>query len=480
MRLLKIFSASLFLILSIVLLPHSVSALPSSSYNPTNQLINSPIIITNYSTTGVDVNYIQLYNTSDEVINIDNWRLEYLINGQIEFQTLVSLHGLLKPGGYVLAADSGATPDADFSYATIPQSISTVSTIQLVPSSLYLTQTLTVKGETIPTYYKRNVSSSTGDYLTTFSVFTPTSDFTLYIGGLYDLPQDPLLQFSEILAHPRMCSPLELRSDCSDYVKLFNPTDRPIDLSHYRLRNGYQGQISSANNTFSLSGIIGPGHYVVITKSSDDRPISLINSGGFVWLEDLYGLQRYDTSVQEYADAGSDSKVGQAWAYDSSDDTWKWTTQPTLSDSPSVFPVVAAATPTTLVACREGQYRSEETNRCRSIVTAAAATLTPCDEGKERNPATNRCRTIATTSGQLAPCAAGQERNSDTNRCRKVASNSIPPAGFAVKPTTEDSKVFIGWWALGIVTLIGATYGVWEWRHEMINSARTLYIRMKS
>lgn len=131
------------------------------------------------------------------------------------------------------------------------------------------------------------------------------------------------LQVSEILANPRACSPLETALDCRDYVKLYNPTDQPADLSLFRLRSGYQGQSATASNTFLLAGIIQPGHFAVIATSADNRPISLTSSGGFVWLEDTYGVKRYDTTVQEYPDASSDSKKGQAWAYDTSDGQWK-------------------------------------------------------------------------------------------------------------------------------------------------------------
>jgi hypothetical protein len=236
------------------------------------------------------------------------------------------------------------------------------------------------------------------------------------------------------------------------------------------LRIGYQGQTPSSSNTFSLTGILPPGHYHAVLKSADDRSVTITNSGGFAWLEDAFGIKRYDETVTEYADAGAESKKGQAWAYDASDGTWKWTTQPTPGNLPSVFPPppesLVKVSSSNLTPCKEGQYRSEETNRCRNLATAAGG-LAPCDVGQERNPETNRCRKIASLASQLTPCKEGQERNPETNRCRNVTATSPPPAAFGVEPVTDTAKAFIGWWALGGLGIVALGYGAWEWRHEL-------------
>lgn len=140
-------------------------------------------------------------------------------------------------------------------------------------------------------------------------------------------------------------------------------------------------------------------------------------------------------------------------------------------DGPSVFPAIpvketAAKVSTSLTPCREDQYRSEETNRCRSLASAASTTLAPCAPDQERNPDTNRCRKLATTTNQLTPCKEGQERNADTNRCRNVVSD-VPESAFSVEPLLETGKAFTGWWALGGIGALAAGRGAWEWRSEM-------------
>ena len=452
---------------------HAVDVVP---YDPSTLKTDSPIIISGYAFHGPRVNYVQLFNTSDHIIDLTGWRVEYTITGQTIPVKLADLHGLLKPTNYGLVADTSFLPAADFTYALqVPADVTAAaSSIAVQPPDTYLPHTVTLKADTHSDYWQRNISTATGNFLSTFSFFVPTATFVLYGNGLYEYPSDTNLEIAEILPSPRTCSPLETDPACCEYIKLHNPTDKPIDLSLFRLRSGAQGQSATASNTFGLVGMLDPGHFVIVSASTN-QPVSLTNTGSFVWIEDSYGAKRYDSTVVEYPDASSDSKKGQAWAYDSSDGQWKWTAQPMPSDQPSVFPpvvVTSGSVTSTLVPCREDQYRSEETNRCRSLASLATASLTPCADDEERNLATNRCRKLASATSQLVPCAENQERNPDTNRCRNVASSKIPDASFAVQPIKDTAKAFAGWWVLGGLGIVAVGYGAWEWRREMLMGIR--------
>lgn len=441
-------------------------------FDPGQIKTDSPILITAYAAQGPRVEYVQLFNSSNEVINLENWQVTYVLNGQAEPVVIGTLGGLLKPSDYVILAD-GSIPSADFPYSlTIPAGVTTNVISITLSSPLYLNHTVNVSAS--GHFWQRNRSTSTGNYLSTFSTL-PSAPSTLFGGGLYEYPAEAPLQFSEVLANPRNCSPLDVALDCRDYVKLFNPTDQPIDLSLFRLRIGYQGQPSSNSNTYPLNGVIEPGHFMAITASADNRSISITNRGGFLWLEDVYGIKRYDNTVQEYADASAESKKGQAWAYDASDGAWKWTTQPTPVDAPSIFPILVTSRTMAvqgLTPCKEGQYRSEETNRCRSISSVPGA-LTPCKDGQYRSEETNRCRSIL-AEASLAPCPEGQERSQETNRCRKKAATEVPEVAFAVEEMKEAGKVFAGWWALGGIGALAVGRGVWEWRSEILVGIRKI------
>lgn len=445
---------------------------------PIQPKVDSPILVTGYAFNGPKLLYVQLFNSSNEVIAVENWAVEYTISGQLAPVEVGKLSGNIKPGGYVVVGEKASTPAADFGYEiAIPDGAAgNVNGIKLIPAGNYAETAIVVKSDASLGYWKRNISASTGSYLSTFSSFVPDSTFVLYGKGLYEPAETATLQFTEILANPRNCSPLEQAGECLDFVKFYNPTSLPVDLSQFRLRVGYFGQNATSNNTFVLAGVVPAGGYFTTQTSADNRPISLTNSGSYVWLEDTYGMKRYDATVTEYPDASSDTKKGQAWAYDITDGTWKWTLQPNAAHGASIFvlpePPKPKVTAASLTPCKEGQYRSEETNRCRSLATATTA-LAPCDDDEERNPATNRCRKIASlTNQELVPCKEGQERNPETNRCRNIAATSPPDTAFKAEPIAETGKAFMGWWALGGVGLLAVGYGIWEWRQEMLGAVQ--------
>jgi len=459
----------LFILISyLVLSGASVSALDAAPFEPTPKLPDSPVLIVAYSLTDSKPDYVELFNTSSQPIALAGWKLEISSSG--ETIVLANLSGWIAPTNYVIAADAAVVNNADFSYALDAGDITSPKTLRLVPPSIFAPHEVVVSSDG---QYRRKVSTSTGNYLSTFeTVASPT----LYSGGFYTFPESTNIQFSEILANPRECSPAEAAYDCTDYVKIYNASSTPVDLSLFRLRIGYKGQASSPSNTYNLSGVVQPGHFMTINNSADGRAIGVTNSGGFVWLADIYGIMRYDSTVQPYEDASADSKKGQAWAYDASDDKWKWTIRPTPADAPSIFPTPVVKSLSAKVKiytpCKVGQYRSKETNRCRTMASMTVASLKPCLASQFRSPETNRCRNLASASASsLKPCAANQERNPETNRCRKAASD-IPKSAFAVEPVAEAGKAFAGWWALGGVGMFAVGYGIWEWRNEIVSGVR--------
>jgi hypothetical protein len=426
----------------------------------------SPVFITGVQVTD-KMEAVELYNESSTPVNLSAWSIQY--QGEAGVICSIQLESWILPDSYVTAlvntSANQSIPnvllfDSCLRSATLPVNISLYNGAQMQETVGPIGDKLAIRKGLTKTYRS---GIFTKDFSVQGEVATPNTDrktWTLYAGTWYEPPSAMNLQINELLPNSRNCSPTETAGDCSDYVKIYNPTNQQIDLSEYRLRNGYLGQTPSASNTTQLSGTVDPGHFAVI-------PVSITNSGGWVWLEDSYGVQRYDVTVQEYPSAESDTKKGQAWAYDESDGIWKWTSQPTPFDSANVFPPAATESPKildTLVPCLSNQYRSEETNRCRNNV--AVASVVPCKDGQYRSEETNRCRSIEVASATLVPCKEGQERNADTNRCRNVVS-SVPSAAFAVEPVKDTGKTFVGWWALGGVGLLAAGYAAWEWRREM-------------
>ncbi len=134
----------------------------------------------------------------------------------------------------------------------------------------------------------------------------------------------------------------------------------------------------------------------------------------------------------------------------------------------------------TITPCKDGYYRSEETGRCRSIASAAAKTLKPCPEGQFRNSTTGRCKKIASTDDIAKECPEGFERNPQTKRCRKIKSASMPTVGSAAAEVKQVAGATWGWWVFGGVSLLAVGYGVWQWRWEISQFVRKIRESIKS
>lgn len=436
--------------------------------DPPEPVVYAPVFISGFQLTD-QLDAAELFNESSDPVNLSNWSINY--TGVGATSCVIKLNDWVLPGDYVVAvAKSGASA----SLALANPNIKVYDSCQMDVTSNYTFSLLNngqVSETVTPTtgaFVRKGLTKTyrTGKFSTDFI----TINRSLYAGEWYQPSQTLDLKFSEILINAKNCSPLEIAIDCNDYVKVYNPTDQTIELSNFRIRNGYLGQSSTTSNTVLPSGTIEPGHYTII-------PMNVTNGASWLWFEDSYGTKVYDNTVQDYPDADTDTNKGEAWAYDQTDANWKWTPLPNPTDSASIFPtpppiVTAQVQTTELAPCKEGQYRSEETNRCRSVISAVEA-LVPCPQGQERNPDTNRCRAVAVKGAMtLEPCKPGQERNPQTNRCRNIA--SVPKADYAPEKTTANDSNPVIWMSLAGVTFAAFVYAIWEWRVEI----RKLYKRL--
>lgn len=514
-KLAKLFCFAIAVLLGVMIAPRIALAddglAANPNFDPADIKIKSPLIISGYGIDGPSLKYVQLFNDSDELIDLSGWKIQLKISGQTASITLPDnlLSGLIEPGNFVVisqVSQSGQSfvQSADFGFSfLIPPELSTarLEQIDLLPPGDYFDETAAISTGKTTNLWTRNRSTSTGNFLSTFREFKVDEEIVIFGKGLYQAPLLAEIQISSIMPNAKKCAPSNQSVNCLDFVKLHNPTAGEIDLSDFRLRNGFKGQSATSSNTFNLSGKLAAGGFKTIAFDSGGHLLSIDDSGGFVWLEDRYGLELYENTETSYPSAGAVSKVGTAWAYDENAGDWKWTNLLNPIDGENVFPELTPETtiiqPTSeltpceanqyrsletnrcrlisttseqLIACDADQYRSPETNRCRSLATAASV-LVPCESGQERNADTNRCRSILGASTSLQPCGKGQTRNPETNRCRNSQS-STPIAEFAVEPIKQGGKAFVGWWALGGLGVLAAGYGIWEWRSEMMTAVR--------
>lgn len=473
--------------------------MPLDTTPPPPRLESSPLLVTGYYMLQNVPKYVEIYNNSTAPQNTKDWTLQLswtpASDGQVQVPNPLTL-GLSGRDQY-LAAKSYVV--VSFDGSVTGASIQITTGIVNDPA-LYVNQ-LAVTNASYKPYLKTFTSpQSSRMYLNETSTgYTTTGAYSvdtrpqLYDSGLYEIGVSAPASFPlapiEILANPRSCSPTEVDTACHEYVKFFNPTDQDISFANTRLRIGSQAQ---AATTLPLGGVIHPGEYAVFDHATDGSALAITNGGGYVWLEDALGIKTYENTVTEYADASATIHKGQSWAL--LNDSWQWALPSPAGMNTSLPPATidSPGAVSTLTPCKDGQYRSPETNRCRNIeattasltpcagdeyrspdtnrcrkTVSTAASLQPCDAGQYRNTETNRCKSIAAASAALQPCAANQERNPDTNRCRLIASSIIPSVGDALTENPSASQPTIGWLGFGFVAALAGGYGLWEWRREL-------------
>ncbi|NCU37682.1 lamin tail domain-containing protein [Candidatus Saccharibacteria bacterium] len=458
---------------------------------PTTVLPNSPIIITAYSTfsAGVDIDFVEIYNTSNVPIDITSWRLHDKTNDRyVDFETVSTEEGgLLLPDQHTIIAQLDSVTLISYEVKGWDREVvdlQKITKLSLENDAYKHHEVIvdSVKNLDQPMIRSYGVES----YLSTFKneLYRP-----LFNDPLYFVPVAPKgLYIVEIYPYASNCSPFDSQVLCSDYVKLFNANDAPVSLDGIVLRTDSGSSSRTASNTISLGGQLGAGEYASVYLTDDDTRLSLTNSGGFIWLEDAWGISSYhEATIVEYESAGS-TKQGYAYAYIAENDTWGWTITPNpVGPNVMVYeqefvaecPVGKYRNPETgrcrtieeavnsLAMCAEGEERNPATNRCRKIVQTSSGELKPCGEGQERNPLTNRCRSIASAVAELLPCDEGYERNPATNRCRKVTMSAIPDAEYPVQTIESSVGRIASWWLLGGVAAAAGGYAVWEWRREI-------------
>lgn len=462
-----------------------VAATPTTEFLPT-----APLLITGYQTSSAALNLavVEVYNTSDNPVDLTNWAMQVVLKDTTTkaVQVLSRHTGWLLPGEHVVYSTEPATT---FGLA-LSQQVSAIVTVELRyigTDQVYKPVTAAVAATTDAPFFRSYTTTGYGAAFATSATPRP-----FYDDGLYVAPASVEgLRIVEIYPYGSDCAPDDTGVLCGDYMKLTNVSGNNIALDDLVLRTDSSSASRTSSNSFTLAGLLKPGEFLAVSKTDAGMHISLTNSGGYVWLEDAWGMKQYSDTMTKYESAGT-AEQGYAYAL-TSQNTWAWTTTPQPGGENTITaPVVVIAECTegkyrnpdtgrcrtieeavnALSVCEEGYERNAVTNRCRKIAVLATASLTPCLEGQERNPQTNRCRSIASAVAELLPCEEGYERNAETHRCRKASTDSMPEVAFPVTPVQPLASDMAGWWAFGAVLTLALGYGAWEWRVELAGIAR--------
>ena len=421
----------------------------------------SPLIITSLMTSGggSDVEFVEIYNSGKSLINMADWHIEALRADSTVGQLKVAAHaGYVEPNTHVVLAKSGVVSGATYTLDGWDNlSTQPITEIRLTHDN-FRPHSVALDVKKYDAWLTRTYNTTSySDAASAVHVRT-AGERELFDDGVYVAPESAGgLQVVEIYPYAKDCTPFDTSVECRDYVKIVNSNKtEPIDLSGYVLRTDSSSATRTSSNTVNLNGTLWPGEYMTVSLTNSGTALQLTNSGGYVWLEDTWGLARYDETLTHYESATS-AMQGQAYAVAETGE-WSWTTTPEPYSANKITLAVDKS-------CPEGSVINPVTNRCNKVTTASS--LVACKEGQERNAETNRCRSVLGATDTRKPCKDTQYRSEETGRCRNLPASGVPDAAFAVKPVEQTGSQFVGWWALGGVCAMAVGYGVWEWRDEI-------------
>ncbi len=452
---------------------------------PPESLPDSPLLISAYATQarrdatqqeliGSAPVYLELYNTSEAPVAMTDWLVTVGMTDHRTIKIKLDSDKYMAPHQYSVVSFNGAVAGANFEISWQADRDGAFVSDYGVSKQGYAAFTTSLTQPSAVGNRQKELNTTSTGYTTT-GRYHDDVRASIYQQPLYK----PRMQFPlapiEILANAQHCPPTDQRLLCGDYVKFYNPTEQPINFTGTRLRLGYQGQRLSTANTIPLDGNLAPGDYMIVRYDAQGEPLTITNTGGYVWLEDSYGLVTYPNTITQYSNATSATHSGQSWAYDAVTQQWGWAVPQPLAHNQLIpsQPTIAAASNSSLKPCRPDQYRNPSTHRCRKRSTTT--TPKPCRANQFRNPASGRCKLLASLTGTTyKPCRPGWRRNAQTHRCRKIKAASTDVQGYAIQKVPPDSSSFLSWWlASGIGALVTGRL-VWEWRHELSQWVRKL------
>lgn len=487
-----------FLIISVGLSHGQAVVLGHAITETAPPAIQPQIVLTQFSANG---DFIELYNQSAEPIKASSVVISVGFRSQQSNE--VRETRVVLPGGWILSKQylllHSSVIDSNIEMLKYDKNFDKEQVVFIEVSARgysYSIQPTSDVGQAIWYQHKQR-----GNATLKTSVLNALPDYTAKSGtpaSTADMIYHPTvssvgLRIIEILANSNNCAPNDITVECNDYIKLQNTSDKDIDLQLYRLRTDSGGSKSSSSNSFQLYGILMAGETAVITLKDNGDPLSVTNTGGYVWVEDIEGVQLYEDTLVQYPDASTSASKGMSWAWNSEINEWQW-----MVPAPhgyNYWPTQISLSGDNMSDCAIGKERNPETNRCRNIPVVSV--MADCKPGQERNPATGRCRNVLTSSA-LKACSAGQTRNLETGRCRKVQSAKLPVAckenqernpatgrckkkvlGASDIASVQDlasgrvssKKVFV---YAGVVLLAAIGYGIYEWRQEIVRRFASL------
>lgn len=453
----------------------------------------SRVMIVEIQTTGVlgttSEEFVELYNSSDQTIDISSWKMQYLSAGGTTWQTKATLNGWFYPHRRILIASNGYLIDqADMTYnagfklesghvrIVSPDPISDTQLIvedlvgwgsalypegqpaDYAPAGNSLQRKTSEDGQYIDSNNNKNdfqvASTPTPESLNTAPELPeenppepeqtpdPTPTETQIPDPVVGSPNPSTLPDQtdkEVIPSDNTdpsVEPIEITellpnpaapaSDSTDeYIELYNPNSESVDLNGYKLQTG---NAYSYNYIFSDQTIEPHGYAALYVR---DTGLILANSSGKARLISANGSVTFETDAYENA------KEGEAWVYVGS--TWQWTDSPTPG-SPNVV-----------------------TSPVDSNVPTSSA------------PKTSVKKSMAKPTKVTKPKTATQKKSSVKSKTTKPKTSKSKTAVAGAKSDTPGGNDLTGSSrplhkiVIAIVGLLALGYAVYEYKDDIAN-----------
>lgn len=381
--------------------------------------------------------FVELYNNSNEDINLAGWAIYYKSStgktwskkSSLTSSNIIHAHDYILVASIRPEADAKLTSGMSQTGGVIQVKNNTGTSVDIVgwgtaDTSESQVATAAQGGEVIYRSFD-DVTQTMQDSDNNFSDFDVSSTETPKLSPAIEIPAPdiatayPKLSLNELFPNP--ASP---QTDTSDeFIELYNPNNVSVDLSGWILKDAGGTSHIIKNKSIPALG------YLTITSA--ESSLSLNNTGDVILL-----FSPDNNLVDESADYG-DAKEGLTWAVVGY--SWSWTVSPTPNAANSAIFVEPDSSKPASVATKAttAKKATSTANRTSAKKTSAAKSKAPAD-------------------------------------AKKSADSSAPGSS-----STSSNSLIWSWLliALGVGTI---GYGIYEYRPEIISAYHRLATKLKS
>lgn len=327
------------------------------------------------SATSATDEFVELYNNSNDTINMNGWSLYYRSATGTSYTKKASFvaSSVIEPHSFFLVSTS--TPN---NLALISGMSQTGGVMELkndksvvVDRVGYGNATLASGKPTVAVqageslyrqYDEPNLQMvDTLDNLSDFyiaSTLTPSALPAAEVEEVIENISYPVITINELYPNPT----IDQSETNDEFIELYNPTQQPVDLTGWLLKD-------ASNKTFIIKNTVIPAQgYAVFTSS--ETHLSLNNTG------DIVMLYSPDSTLKDETQDYGDAKEGLSWGI--ANGAWAWNNAPTpASTNSDIYLETVAVKPVAVKSATAKKTTNKKATAKKVAVAKKASTKKP-------------------------------------------------------------------------------------------------------